>query len=82
MIRPEKHANALRALNMVLVWTRKMAYDKADHTEIARVLDIAEELPMLFLRDEDMTDYFRGVLEEFSKQYNGFAWALQRFDAE
>ncbi len=82
MIRQDKIANALRALNTILVWARKMAYEKANHDDIAEVLDVAELLPMLFLRDEDMTDQFRGLIAEFAPKYNGFAWALQRFDAE
>lgn len=40
-----------------------------------------EELPTLFQRKEDMTEYFRGALDGLAKDPN-FGHALQRFDGE
>lgn len=82
MIRPEKYENALLALNAVLVWARKMAYEKADYEQIAEVLDAAEELPTLFIRKDDMTDYFRDVLLMLASKYQGFGLAVERFDGQ
>ena len=82
MIRREKYANALVALNTLLVFARKMAYDRAAYEDIAAVLDIIEELPMLFLSSEDKTEYFRSVLEGYAGKYPGFALALSDFENE
>ncbi len=80
MISADKYNNALRALNTVLVCARKMAYDKRRHEDIAAVLDAAEELPTLFLQDEDLTDYFRGVLVMLSGKHPGLGLAVETFD--
>ena len=80
MIRPEKYENALRALNAVLVWARQMAYEKASQEQLAEVLDVAEELPTLFIQKEDMTDYFRQALQGLAEKYPGFGLAVERFD--
>ena len=81
MIRAEKHDAALRALNDILVWARTLAYHKVAHEQLADVLDLAEQLPMLFLRTDDQTDYFRDVLVDLESNY-GFAVARQHFDGE
>lgn len=80
MIRPENHENALRALNAVLVTARLMAYEKASHEQLAEVLDLAEELPTLFIQKDDMTDYFRQALQALAERHPGFGWAVERFD--
>lgn len=82
MIRPEKYENALHALNAVLVCARQMAYEKASHEQIAEVLDVAEELPSLFLQEEDLTEYFRRALQGLAAKHQGFGLAVERFDAE
>lgn len=80
MIRPEKYEDAMRALNAVLVWARQMAYEKASHEELAEVLDVAEELPTLFLQKDDLTDYFRASLQGLAGKYPRFGLAIERFD--
>ena len=80
MIRPEKYENALRALNTVLVCARQMAYEKASHDQLADVLDVAEELPTLFLRKDDMTSYFRDALQGLAAKHAGFGLAVETFD--
>jgi|GEM_PF-6989823 len=45
MIRPDKYENALWALNAVLVWIRKMTYEKAGYKLLGDVLEVAEMLP-------------------------------------
>jgi hypothetical protein len=81
MIKAEKHDPALRALNAVLVWARTLAYEKATHERLAAVLDIAEQMPMLFLEKNDATDYYRSILVDLQASF-GFSVALQRFDEE
>jgi hypothetical protein len=82
MIQPEKYENALRALNAVLVVGRQMAYEKAGHEQLAEVLDVAEELPTLFIQKDDRTDYFRQALQLLAEKYPGigFGLAVERFD--
>lgn len=80
MIAPEKVANALHALNAVLVTARLMAYEREDHDKIANVLDVAEYLPMLMLEAADRTAEFRGQLEGLTAEDARFGFALERFD--
>jgi len=44
MITPNKLANALHALQDVIIRGRTMAYEKADHVQIADLLDTAGKL--------------------------------------
>jgi hypothetical protein len=39
-----------------------------------------KELPTLFLQDEDLTDYFRGVLVMLSGKHPGLGLAVETFD--
>jgi hypothetical protein len=80
MIRSEKHDAALHALNSVLVWARVMAFRREPHDKIARVLDVAELLPMLMARKDDTTAEFRLHLEGLLSIDPAFGAALQRFD--
>lgn len=80
MIEPSKHRSALRALNFVLVMARKMAFERAPHETIAKVLDWAEVLPMLMLEEEDRTATFRSYLEALVEIDASFSGALARFD--
>ena len=80
MISAEKFQNALRALNHVLVLTRKMAYSRADQREIADVLDVAEYLPRLIADPRDNTSTFRNHLADVAARWPDFGTALQYFD--
>jgi hypothetical protein len=80
MIRQDKHDRALDAINAVLVHARMMAASHAAYDDLVAVLDTAEYLPTLFLRKEDMTDHFRGMLSDFAGKYPAFQSALDRFD--
>jgi hypothetical protein len=82
MIQQNKARAALLAINAVLVRARYLAYKKEPLERIARILDIAELLPMLILRDEDMTHSFREHIAGLSQLDPGFKLALQKFDAE
>lgn len=80
MIRPEKYENAIRALNALLVGARLMAYERAEHDQLAEVLDVAEELPTLLIQRDDMTDYFRAALQQIVTKYPNLGVAVERFD--
>jgi hypothetical protein len=80
MIRSDKHERALEAINAVLVYARMMAASREDYDDLVAVLDVAELLPTLFLRQEDMTDQFRSLLSESAARFPGFQSALERFD--
>ena len=80
MIRPDKHDCALDAIHMLLVYARRMAASHAAYDQLVAVLDVAEYLPMLFLRKEDMTDHLHDTLREFAGKYPGFQAALERFE--
>ena len=80
MIAQDKINSALHALNAVLVQARLMAFERAPHEELAKVLDIAELLPTLIARQDDTTEKFRGQLEALVQLNEGFGVALQRFD--
>jgi hypothetical protein len=82
MISGEKHNDALYALNGVLIHARTLAFEQAPHQKLAKVLDIAELLPMLFLERRDATESFRGQLEALVEIDEGFTLALLRFDGE
>jgi hypothetical protein len=82
MIAHGKMDNALHALNAVLVQARWMAFERAPHEELAKVLDVAELLPMLISRRDETTAQFRGHLEDLVQMNAGFGFALQRFDRE
>jgi hypothetical protein len=57
-----------------------MAYEKASHAQLAEVLDVAEELPTLFIQKDDMTDYFRQALQALADKYPSLAFAVEKFD--
>ncbi len=80
MISPEKHDRALEAINAILVHARMMAAANASSEELVAVLDVAEYLPMLFLRKEDMTEHFRQMLADIAPKNAAFQAALERFD--
>lgn len=80
MIDEKKEEAALLAIHAVLVLARAMAYNKAPHEEIAAVLDDAELLPMLILRNTDQTEFFRMMLKGLAERFPGFGGALDAFD--
>jgi hypothetical protein len=80
MIPKDKEQNAFYALNHILIWARKMAYDGVSHREIAEVLDVAEYLPRLFADHEDQTQAFRKCLVNLTEKWPHFKVALERFD--
>ena len=82
MIQNKKLRDALLALNAVLVRTRYLAYKRVPIEQIAQILDVAELLPMLILREEDMTQAFREHIVGLAQRDPGFKLALQKFDAE
>ena len=69
MITPNKLANALHALQDVIIRGRTMAYEKADHVQIADLLDTAEYLAGLMYDKEDMTTAFRENLVTLAKKH-------------
>ncbi len=81
MIAQDKMKPALFALNAVLVHARTMAFEEAPHATLAKVLDIAEVLPMLVARPDDTTREFRLHLESLVSIDERFSSALRRFDS-
>lgn len=74
--------DALHALNVVLVQARLQAFRRVPHEALAKVLDVAELLPMLIARADDTTAEFRTHLEDLVRIDPGFAQAVQRFDGD
>jgi len=79
MISQGKTTAALLALNAVLVHARTMAFEQRPYSTIAKVLDIAELLPLLLARDDDTTESFRLQLEGLAGIDEGFKSALRHF---
>ena len=79
MIRPDKLAQAVFALQGVMVAGRTMAYEGAPHERLADLLDAAEYLPWLISCATDETENFREWLEYIGENY-GCAYVLQAFD--
>jgi hypothetical protein len=80
MVPNERHQNALRAMNRVLVLARSMAYERLPHEEIASVLDVVEYLPRLLADERDQAAAFRGCLEDLAARWPLFGDALEVFD--
>jgi hypothetical protein len=81
MITKDKEFAALKALQDVIIRARTMAYEKADHANIADLLDTAEYLAALIYDKEDMTTTFRQNLVEIAKIHK-CNMALDEFDQE
>lgn len=79
MIAPHKSANALYALQGVLIRARSLANEPNKSRELFALLDNAEHLPRLIANDRDETSNFRNLLEEIGARYQ-CAFVLQRFD--
>lgn len=79
MIREEKREGALRAIHSLMVSARSIAYE-LKHKELIEILDVGEHLPMLFLREDDVTEYMRGQLEGLKARWPSTGIALEMFD--
>ncbi len=79
MIKDEKRQEALKSLQSVIVKARAMAYEQAEHSRIADILDGAEYLVALIYEKDDNTDTFRNYVEDMAKRHNCYD-ALERFD--
>ena len=82
MIRPDKYENALWALNAVLVWIRKMTYEKAGYKLLGDVLEVVEVLPHVSLRQGDTTDSFRESLQRLATKDSRFNVVIEKFDGQ
>ena len=80
MITLDKQANALWAINAVLVLGRQLAHE-GKSAEVSEVLDTAEYLPILMLDAKDQTEVFRGHLADLASKRPAFALALERFES-
>ncbi|MDX2014802.1 MAG: hypothetical protein SFW67_31690 [Myxococcaceae bacterium] len=78
MIREHLRAPALTALHRVLVSARSQAIEHPH--AVARVLDAAELMPLLFLSQEDASESFRALLVVISCEPGGFAAILAEYD--
>jgi len=69
----------MKALQAVLIRGRAMAYEKADHTKIADLMDRAEYLAGMLFEPQDMTETFRANLVELAERHQ-CGIALTMFD--
>lgn len=79
MIKDEKKQEALKSLQSVIIKARTMAYEQAEHSRIAGILDGTEYLAALICEKEDKTDTFRNYIADMAKEYN-CCDALEKFD--
>ncbi len=79
MVTPEKHINALYALQGVLIYARMLAAETGRRDELVSVLDCAEHLPRLLAQEADRTREYRETLVDLATRYR-CAYVLQRFD--
>ncbi len=80
MVNEAKRKGALRAINVILVFCRRLAL-AGNSKDVATILDVAEYLPVLLLDDRDRTDLFRGHLVDLTQRFPDLAHVLERFDA-
>lgn len=80
MIREAQAKNALYAINEILGRARTKAFECEPHEKIAKLLDAAEELPMLVARDDDTTDEFRSAIEGIAATFPELLIAVQTFE--
>ncbi|HXG66408.1 MAG TPA: hypothetical protein VNO70_15015 [Blastocatellia bacterium] len=69
MIRPEKYASALHALQQVIIRARFLASKEEHIPKVTGLLDAAEELPRLIAAADDRTEEFAASLKEISERY-------------
>lgn len=79
MIAKDKEKAAMKALQAVIIRGRTMTYAKADHANIADLMDRAEYLSALLYDKEDMTATFRENLVELARRHQ-CGIALTTFD--
>jgi hypothetical protein len=80
MIDAQKMSLALYVVHRVLVEARLMAYENADHSKIARFLDIAELLPEHLAAPKDKMADFRKLLVDLANERPHLIHLLRRFD--
>lgn len=81
MIDSGKVQNSLKALNLLLVATRRMANNQQAYVDLAVILDVLEYLPRLLADPRDQTQAFRGCIDDLAKRFPEFRSALEAFDA-
>lgn len=79
MISDNKAAQALHALNGVLVQLRAWALKGEDYNKIASALDLVEELPRFLSSTENKTKEFENSLRELAERFPEFGIGLDRF---
>ena len=79
MITEDKIHHALHAINGILIQLRVWALRNEDHTKIATVLDIAEELPRFLSSAEDQTRAFEATLKNLAERFPEFSLGLERY---
>ena len=80
MVEPGKERQALAAIQIVFIGARYQAHQRADHREIARVLDVGEYLLGLMLEPTDRTSIFRDQLVGLAERSTLFGAAVEKFD--
>jgi hypothetical protein len=81
MLPNEKLPAALYAIHMVLVRARMLAGNGTAPDKLYRILDWAEVLPSLIVRqEEDTTDEFRSILHGLGEEFPEFGGCAEGFD--
>ena len=79
MIAPQKAANAMYALQGILIRARFFATTQDDAGQVCSLLDYAENLTRLFVDPIDETVRYRSILSEIAGRHQ-CAFILSRFD--
>ena len=69
MVRAEKYAQALSALQQIIIRARFLAAKESLAPKAVGLLDAAEELPRLLADKEDRTDEFATALAAIAEKY-------------
>jgi hypothetical protein len=69
MVRAEKYAQALSALQQIIIRARFLAAKEGQAPKAVGLLDAAEELPRLLADREDRTDEFAAALAAIAEKY-------------
>ncbi|MBI1760822.1 MAG: hypothetical protein HYR56_05225 [Acidobacteria bacterium] len=69
MVRAEKYAQALSALQQIIIRARFLAAKENLASKAVGLLDAAEELPRLLADKEDRTDEFATALAAIAEKY-------------
>lgn len=79
MIAPNKAANAMYALQGILIRARFLAATDKQAGWVCSLLDYAEDLTRLFVSPTDETARYRSIVSEIAARYD-CAFVLNRFD--